>query len=112
MARGSTAGGRGLRYAAAHGIPPGRQRAILRAMLVLGGVLAAMAAFLAGASGFGRGLVATPLLLLSGFSLPFVVTVNLLISLATRISVVWRTRTSITWRRAGALVGGAVPGLW
>ncbi|MCW2963139.1 MAG: hypothetical protein JWO17_391 [Actinomycetia bacterium] len=81
-------------------------------MLVLGGALAALAAFLAGASGFGLGLVATPLLLLSGFSLPFVVTVNLLISLATRVSVVWRMRKWITWRRAAALVGGAVPGLW
>ena len=81
-------------------------------MLILGGALAALAAFLAGASGFGLGLVATPLLLLSGFSLPFVVTVNLLISLATRVSVTWRTRESITWRRATALVAGAVPGLW
>ncbi|HUY70724.1 MAG TPA: TSUP family transporter [Gaiellaceae bacterium] len=81
-------------------------------MLVLGGALAAMAAFLAGASGFGLGLVATPLLLLSGFSLPFVVTVNLLISFATRVSVMWRTREWITWRRVAALVGGAVPGLW
>jgi uncharacterized protein len=81
-------------------------------MLVLGGALAAMAAFLAGASGFGLGLVATPLLLISGFSLPFVVTVNLLISLVTRASVMWRTRKWITWRRAAALVGGAVPGLW
>src|SRR5207249_8613189 len=47
-----------------------------------------------------------------GFSLRFVVTVNLLISLATRVAVMWRTRTWITWRRAAALVGGAVPGLW
>jgi uncharacterized protein len=85
---------------------------ILGAMLVLGGALAAMAAFLAGASGFGLGLVATPLLLLSGFSLRFVVTVNLLISFATRVTVMWRTRKWITWRRAAALVGGAVPGLW
>jgi uncharacterized protein len=88
------------------------QAAILLPMLVLGGALAALAAFLAGASGFGLGLVATPLLLLSGFSLPFVVTVNLLISFATRVSVMWRTRKWITWRRAAALVGGAIPGLW
>jgi uncharacterized protein len=81
-------------------------------MLVLGGVLTAVAAFLAGASGFGLGLAAVPLLLLSGFSLPFVVTVILLISLATRLSVAWRMRSSITWRRVAALVGGAVPGLW
>jgi uncharacterized membrane protein YfcA len=81
-------------------------------MLVLGGALAALAAFLAGASGFGLGLVATPLLLVSGFSLPFVVTVNLLVSLATRASVLWRTRAWITWRRAAALVAGSLPGLW
>lgn len=81
-------------------------------MLVLGGALAALAAFLAGASGFGLGLLATPLLLMSGFSLPFVVTANLLISVATRVSVVWRMRRWITWRRVSALVGGAVPGLW
>jgi uncharacterized membrane protein YfcA len=81
-------------------------------MLVIGGVLVAAAAFLAGASGFGLGLAAAPLLLLSGFSLPFVVTVILLISLATRVSVAWRMRESITWRRVLALVGGAVPGLW
>jgi uncharacterized membrane protein YfcA len=81
-------------------------------MLVLGGVLVAAAAFLAGASGFGLGLAAAPLLLLSGFSLPFVVTTILLISLATRVSVAWRMRKSITWRRVAALVGGAVPGLW
>ena len=81
-------------------------------MLVLGGILVALASFVAGASGFGLGLVATPLLLLSGFSLPFVVTANLLISLATRVSIAWRMRDAITWRRVVALVGGAVPGLW
>lgn len=81
-------------------------------MLVLGGLLVAAAALLAGASGFGFGLVATPLLLLSGFSLPFVVTANLLISLATRVTVAWRMRDAITWRRVVALVGGAIPGLW
>src|SRR5262245_34967678 len=81
-------------------------------MLVLGGVVAAAAAFLAGTSGFGFGLAATPLLLLTGFSLPFVVTVNLLLSLAMRVAVTWRMWTWITWRRAAALIGGAVPGLW
>lgn len=81
-------------------------------MLVLGGFLAAAAALLAGTSGFGFGLVATPLLLLSGFSLPFVVTANLLISLATRVSVAARLRTAINRRRVALLVGGAVPGLW
>jgi uncharacterized protein len=81
-------------------------------MLLLGGLLVAAAAFLAGASGFGLGLAATPLLLLSGFSLPFVVTTILFISLATRVSVAWRMRDAITWRRVAALLGGAAPGLW
>jgi uncharacterized protein len=80
--------------------------------LILGGVIAAVSALLAGASGFGLGIVATPFLLLSGFSLPFVVTVNLLIALATRASVAWRLRHAIDGRRVGLLVAGALPGLW
>lgn len=81
-------------------------------MLIVGGFLAAAAALLAGTSGFGFGLVATPALLLSGFSLPFVVTANLLISFATRASVAWRLRRAIDRRRVALLVGAAVPGLW
>ena len=80
--------------------------------LILGGVIAAATALLAGTSGFGFALVATPLLLLSGFALPFVVTVNLLIAVATRVSVAWRLRHAIHPRRVALLVGGAVPGLW
>ena len=81
-------------------------------MLVLGGLLVAAAALLAGTSGFGFGLVATPLLLLSGFSLPFVITVNLLVSVATRISVALRLRRSVDPARAALLVVGCVPGLY
>ena len=81
-------------------------------MLILGGCLVAMAALLAGTSGFGFGLVATPALLLSGFSLPFVVTVNLLVSLATRVSVAWRLRHAVRRGHAAVLVGSAIPGLW
>jgi uncharacterized protein len=81
-------------------------------MLIVGGLLVAGAALLAGTSGFGLALVATPALLLCGFSLPFVVTVNLLISLATRLPVAWRLRGAIDRRRVALLVGGAVPGLW
>jgi len=81
-------------------------------MMILGGFLAAAAALLAGTSGFGFGLVATPALLLTGFSLPFVVTVNLLISLATRVSVAWRLRHAVRRKQAAILVGGAIPGLW
>jgi uncharacterized membrane protein YfcA len=86
--------------------------ALLRRVLVLGGILASAAALLAGTSGFGFGLIATPVLLLCGFSLPFVVTVNLLLSVVTRVSVAWRLRHAVNGRRVGLLVGGAVPGLW
>lgn len=81
-------------------------------MLILGGILAAAVAFLAGTSGFGFGLIATPLLLLCSFSLPFVVTVNLLVSVVTRVSVAWRLRGAANARRIALLVGGAAPGLW
>lgn len=81
-------------------------------MLVVGGVLAALCALVAGTSGFGFSLMATPLLLLCGFSLRFVVTANLLISLATRATVAWRLRRAIHPRRVGMLLAGAVPGLW
>ena len=80
-------------------------------MLILGGAIVVLAALLAGTSGFGLGIVAVPLLLLAGFSLPFIVTAVLLISLATRVSVVWRLRRSISHRRAAVLIGAAVPGL-
>jgi uncharacterized membrane protein YfcA len=81
-------------------------------VLILGGLLVTAAALLAGTSGFGFALLATPALVLCGFSLPFVVTVNLLISLATRLSVAWRLHDVIDRRRVGLLVGGAIPGLW
>jgi uncharacterized membrane protein YfcA len=81
-------------------------------VIVVGGLLAAAVALLSGTSGFGFGLVATPLLLLTGYSLPFVVTVNLLISLSTRVSVAYRLRRAVHARRVLMLVGGAVPGLW
>ncbi len=92
--------GRALRYC----------RAV--ALLALGGVLVVLASLLAGVSGFGLGIVAVPLLLLAGFSLPFIVTAVLLISMATRISVMWRLRRSIHSRRVAVLTGAAVPGLF
>ncbi len=73
--------------------------------------MAAAAAFLAGASGFGFGLLATPLLLLAGFPLPFVVTINLALSLTTRVSVAVRFRRHVHARRASMLVLGSIPGL-
>ena len=81
-------------------------------MLIVGGLLAAGAALLAGTSGFGLALVATPMLLLAGFSLPFVVTVNLLISLATRLP--GGLAASWCYRPAACCAprGGGGPGLW
>ena len=81
-------------------------------MLIAGGLFVALAALLAGTSGFGLALLAMPALLLCGFSLSFAVTVILLISLATRIPVAWRLRGAVDRRRVFMLVGGAVPGLW
>jgi uncharacterized membrane protein YfcA len=81
-------------------------------LLIVAGFLVAGAALLAGTSGFGFGLLAMPVLLLCGFSLPFAVTASLLISVATRVPVAWRLRHAIDLRRVALLVGGAVPGLW
>jgi uncharacterized protein len=80
-------------------------------MLVLGALVTAAVAFAAGTSGYGFGLLATPVLLLIGFSLPFVVTVNLLVALATRLSVAYRFRRHIRRRRTALLVVGCIPGL-
>jgi uncharacterized membrane protein YfcA len=77
-----------------------------------GGVVVALASALGGATGFGYGLVATPVLLLSGFSLPFVVTANLALGLITRIAAARRLRDHITWPRAAMLVAGSIPGLY
>ena len=81
-------------------------------MLAVGALAVAVSAFLAGTSGFGFGLVATPVLLLLGFSVPFVVTVNLLVVVATRVSVGIRLRRSLDHRRSALLVAAAVPGLY
>jgi uncharacterized protein len=80
--------------------------------VVVGGFAVAVAAFLGGVTGFGYAIVATPLLLVSGFTLPFVVTVNLALALVTRVTVVVRFRRVVDWRRAALLVGGSVPGLY
>src|ERR687888_1794089 len=81
-------------------------------MLAAGAVSVAMAAFLGGVTGFGYSLVATPLLLLIGYPLPFVVTANLALALVTRISVAVRFRRSAWPRRVALLIGGAIPGIW
>lgn len=80
--------------------------------LIAGGLSVFVASFLGGVSGFGYSLVATPLLLLLGFPLQFVVTVNLALAFVTRISVVYRFRRFISRRRVAGMIGGSVPGLW
>jgi uncharacterized protein len=80
--------------------------------LLAGGLVVAAASFLGGVTGFGYSLVATPLLLLLGFDLPFVVTANLALACVTRISVAYRFRSDAKPRRAAGLIAGSVPGLW
>jgi uncharacterized protein len=80
--------------------------------LLAGALVVAAAAFLGGVTGFGYSLVATPLLLLLGFDLPFVVTVNLAVACVTRISVAYRFRSDARPGRAASLIAGSIPGLW
>jgi uncharacterized protein len=80
--------------------------------LLAGALVVAAAAFLGGVTGFGYSLVATPLLLLLGFDLPFVVTANLALACITRIQVAYRFRSDARPARAAALIAGSVPGLW
>jgi uncharacterized protein len=80
--------------------------------LLAGALVVAAAAFLGGVTGFGYSLVATPLLLLLGFDLPFVVTANLAVACITRISVAYRFRSDAQPRRAAGLILGSIPGLW
>lgn len=88
--------------------PPGLEHP---SALITGLFIVACAAFIGGVTGFGYALVATPLLVVSGFSLPFVITTNFMVSLLTRISVAYRLREHVRWRASGLLVAGSVPGL-
>jgi uncharacterized membrane protein YfcA len=80
--------------------------------LLAGALVVAAASFLGGVTGFGYSLVATPLLLVLGFDLPFVVTANLALACVTRISVAYRFRSDAKPGRAAGLIVGSVPGLW
>src|SRR5918998_4701739 len=80
--------------------------------LLAGGLVVAAASFLGGVTGFGYSLVATPLLLILGFPLPFVVTANLALACVTRIPVAVRFRSDARPGRAAGLIAGSVPGLW
>jgi uncharacterized membrane protein YfcA len=80
--------------------------------LLAGAVVVAAASFIGGATGFGFSLVATPLLLLLGLSLAFIVTVNMALAIVTRLTVAYRFRDDLRPRRAANLIAGSVPGLW
>lgn len=80
--------------------------------LLAGGAIVVAAALLGGTTGFGYGLVATPLLLLEGFSLPFVVAANLAVSITMRTTVAYRFRHEVDRRRAALLIAGSIPGLY
>jgi uncharacterized membrane protein YfcA len=80
--------------------------------LFAGGLVVLAASFLGGVTGFGYSLVATPLLLILGFDLPFVVTANLALACVTRIPVAVRFRSDARPGRAAGLIAGSVPGLW
>ena len=80
-------------------------------LLLAGGVVVFLASVLGGITGFGFGLVCTPLLLLAGLALPDVVIVNLTISGVARLFALARLRAFVNRRRAGWLVLGCLPGL-
>ena len=79
-------------------------------ILVIGALIVLAAGFLGGATGFGFALLGTPLLLLIGLPLKFVVTLILFLSVCQRISTVVRLRKAIWYPRAGMLVLGSIPG--
>ena len=80
--------------------------------LLVGAISVFCASFLGGVTGFGYSLVATPVLLLLGLPLPFVVTVNLALAFVTRLSVAYRLRDDVWPARVAWLIAGSVPGLW
>lgn len=82
------------------------------AAMILGGLIVSVAGFLAGTTGFGFALISTPLLLLTGLPLRFVVTVNLALVLVTRVPPAYQFWRHIDRRRVLILVLGSVPGFY
>ena len=80
--------------------------------LALGCVCVAFASIVGGATGFGTALVATPLMLLAGLSVPEVVFVNLVVGLVTRCAVTFQLRAHVVWSRVGLFALGSIPGAW
>jgi len=80
--------------------------------LALGSVCVGFASIVGGATGFGTALIATPLMLLVGLSVPEVILVNLVVALVTRSAVTFRLRAHVTWSRVGLFALGSIPGAW
>ncbi|TDC51677.1 sulfite exporter TauE/SafE family protein [Actinomadura sp. KC345] len=80
-------------------------------LLLVGGLGIFAAASLGGATGFGFGLVAAPVLLAAGLPLSEVVAVNLSLALLTRLPAAWQLRRHLVWTRARRLIAGSVPGI-
>lgn len=80
--------------------------------LVFGGIAVAAAAFLAGATGFGFALISVPLLLLLDYSLGFIVTVNLTLTLLTRLPVSYKFRHYVDSRRLSIMILASIPGFY
>ncbi|WP_158884992.1 sulfite exporter TauE/SafE family protein [Amycolatopsis anabasis] len=78
--------------------------------LVLAALAVAASSLVGGATGFATSLLSTPGLLLLGYDVPFVVTVNLAATLVSRILVVCRSWRAIEPKRVGLLVAGSAPG--
>jgi uncharacterized protein len=80
--------------------------------LLLGCACVAFASLVGGATGFGTALVATPLMLLVGLSVPEVVFVNLVVGLVTRGAATIQLRAHVVWSRVGLFALGSIPGAW
>ncbi|TIC89025.1 sulfite exporter TauE/SafE family protein [Nocardioides sp. GY 10113] len=70
------------------------------------------AALIAGATGFGAALVATPLMLLVGVGVTEAVVINLFVGLATRVAAAYQLRAHMDVRRVLLLGGAAIPTAW
>ncbi|GLY66358.1 sulfite exporter TauE/SafE family protein [Amycolatopsis taiwanensis] len=78
--------------------------------LLFAAVAMTASALVGGATGFAASLLSTPALLLLGYDVPVVVTVNLAATLLSRCVVVWRSWREIEPKRVGLLVVGSAPG--
>lgn len=72
----------------------------------------ALASIAGGATSFGNALIAAPFLLLIGFPLQYVVTINLALNAATRSANALRFRAHRSNRRVALLLLGSLPGLF